>query len=510
MSAFRKLASDTALYGLSTILARSVNFLLVFVQTYAFINPADLAPNVTLYAWIGVLLTVYPLGLETAFFRFAARNKGTENAAERRRIFNRTLTLVGGVSLLATLLTYLAATPIAGALGLAGQEQSVRWAALLIGIDTIMAIPFARLRVENKARQFVTAKLINITLNVGLNVFFISFCKSIVEGKYLPGLLPLASLVYDPAIGPAYILLANLLANLVYFWLLRRVFADFRPLFSWPQAQKLLLYSFPIMLTGLAAVLNSLTDRLLLERFLPAGFYPGHGANWALGVYGQCLKLSVFISLAIQSFKFAAEPFFFGQADDKNAPGLLANVTRWFIIVCVVLWVAISLNMDLAGLMVSEKYRAGLGVVPLLMLGNLFLGIYYNISFWFKLTDRTAFGTLITGAGLVVTFVLNYLLIPQLGYMGCAWAFLVSSFLMMALCYALGERHYPVPYNLVSAAGYVGGGGLLIYLASFVTIGNLWVAVPYHLALLGLFVGCVAAAEWPTLGPVLARRRGKK
>ena len=507
MSAFKKLAGDTALYGISTIVARSVNFLLAPIQTYAFKQPASLSSNVTLYAWIGVLLTLYTLGLETAFFRFAARNKGVENEAERVRVFNRTLTIVSAVSVVATLLILLLATPIAVALGYPGQERFIRWTALLVGIDAIMAIPFARLRVENKAKQFVIAKLINILLNVGLNVFFLVICKGIVEGQFLPQLLLVAQFFYSPEIGAGYILLANLIANACYFLILRGAFRGFKPTFEWPEVRALVVYAFPIMLTGLAGVLNSLTDRLFLREFLPQAFYAGFTSEDALGIYGQCFKLSVFISLAIQSFKFAAEPFFFGQAGDKNAPDLLARVTKWFIIVCVVLWVAVSLNMDLAGLLLSKKYRVGLGVVPLLMLANLLLGIYYNISFWFKLSDKTKFGTLITVVGLAVTFLLNWLLIPQLGYMGCAWAFLASSFVMMALCYVLGERYYPVPYNILSAVGYVGGGGLLIYLNSFIHINNLWVAVPFHIALFGLFLGCVVAVEWDTISDGLSRLR---
>ena len=507
MSAFKKLAGDTALYGISTIAARSINFLLAPIQTYAFKQGEVLSSNVTLYAWIGVLLTVYTLGLDTAFFRFAARNKGVENAAERQRIFNRTFTIVGCISLLATALILIFATPITIALDYPGEERFVRWTAILVGIDAIMGLPFARLRVEGKAKKFVAAKLINIGLNVALNLFFITFCKGIIEGRFLPELLPFASFFYRPEIGPGYILLANLLANALYFLILRQAFAGFRPTFSWEVAKPLLIYAFPIMLTGLAGTLNSLTDRLFLREFLPDNFYPGHNAKWALGIYGQCFKLSVFISLAIQSFKFAAEPFFFGQADDKNAPDLLARVTKWFIIVCVVLWVAVSLNMDLAGLFLAPPYRVGLGVVPLLMLGNLFLGIYYNISFWFKLSDKTKFGTLIAAVGLVVTFGLNYLLIPQMGYMGCAWAFLISSIVMTVLCYVLGEKYYPVPYDLVSAAGYILGGGLLIYAASFIQINNLWLSVPYHLALLTLFVGCMLAIEWRTFAPLWTRLR---
>lgn len=488
LSAFKKLAGDTALYGISTIAARSINFLLAPIQTYAFKRPATLSSNVTLYAWIGVLLTVYTLGLETAFFRYAARNKGSENEAERVRVFNRTLTIVVVISVVATALILLFVTPITNAMGYPGQERFISWTALLVGIDAIMSIPFARLRVEGKAKQFVFAKLINIGLNVALNLFFITFCKDITEGDYLPQLRPMAAFFYRPDIGPGYILLANLIANALYFLILRRAFRGFRLTFDWSEAKALIVYAFPIMLTGLAAVLNTLTDRLFLREFLPDGFYPGQTAEDALGIYGQCFKLSVFISLAIQSFKFAAEPFFFGKADDKNAPDLLARVTKWFVIVCVALWVAVSLNLDVAGLVLSEEYRVGLGVVPLLMLGNLFLGVYYNISFWFKLSDKTQYGTLITVVGLVVTFGLNYLLIPRLGYMGCAWAFLVSSFVMMAFCYVLGEKHYPVPYHVLSAVGYVVGGGLLIYLSALLPISNLWVAVPVHVTLFGLFM----------------------
>lgn len=508
LSAFKKLASDTALYGISTIAARSVNFLLTPIQTYAFRQGGTLASNVTLYAWIGVLLTIYTLGLETAFFRFAARNKGAENEAERTLVFSRTLSIVATISVVCTALILLFSVPIAQAMGYPDEVLFIQWAALLVGIDAIMAIPFARLRVEGKAKQFVIAKLINIGLNVLLNIFFVVLCKDITEGDYLPQLQPLAAVFYRPGIGPGYILLANLLANALYFLILRNAFRGFRFTLAWPEAQTLIAYAFPIMLTGLAAVLNNLTDRLFLEAFLPKNFYPGHSSKWALDVYGQCFKLSVLISLAIQSFKFAAEPFFFGQANNKDAPDLLARVTKWFIIFCVTLWVAIGLNMDLIGLVINPERRAGLGVVPLLMLGNLFLGIYYNISFWFKLSDKTKYGTLITVVGLVVTFGLNWLLIPKIGYMGCAWAFLISSFVMMALCYILGEKHYPVPYNVVSAVGYVAGGGLLIYLASFIQIRNLWLAVPYHLTLFGLFIGCMVAVEWDTIGPLV--RRAKK
>ena len=185
----------------------------------------------------------------------------------------------------------------------------------------------------------------------------------------------------------------------------------------------LLVYAFPLMLTNLAGLVNNTTDRIFLRHFLPAGFYEGISSADALGIYGNCYKLSVFMALAIQSFKFAADPFFFSQAEDKNAPDLLARVTKWFLIVCVLIWVLTSLNLDLLGLVVSKRYRVGLDIVPLLLLAYLFLGVYYNISFWFKLSDKTKFGTLITVVGATVTIAGNIVLIPLMGYMGCAVAF---------------------------------------------------------------------------------------
>lgn len=504
MSTFKKLAGDTALYGVSTILGRMLNFVLVPLQTYVFTQPGELASNVELYSWVAILLAVYTLGLETAFFRFAARQP-----EKRLKVFNETLSIVLTVSLLFTVLIVLLTPRLVVWMDYPGQEKFVIWVALLVAIDAIMAIPFARLRVENKARRFVQAKITNIVLVVALNVFFLIVCRDIYNGKYLSILKPVIDLIYYPSIGPGYIILANLLGNATYFVLLRDGFAGFRFQLNPADVRVMLAYAFPIMLTSLAGLVNAMTDRLFLQYWLPDGFYPGLTSKDALGIYGNCLKLSVFMALAIQSFKFAADPFFFAQAEDKNAPGLLAQVTKWFLIVCVFIWVGVSLNLDVIGLLVSERYRAGLGVVPLLLLANLFLGVYYNIAFWFKLSDKTSFGTLITVAGAAITVVGNILLIPLIGYMGCAVAFLASSFMMMALCYGLGEKHYPVPYDVRSAAGYIAGAALLIYLTLRFSITNLWVAVPVHLILFGLFTATVLFVERNTLRPMLMRFRDR-
>jgi O-antigen/teichoic acid export membrane protein len=418
------------------------------------------------------------------------------------------------VTLLPTLLLVVNARQLSAALGYPGQGLALVISAVLVAIDAIMAIPFARLRAENRSRRFVQARLINVGIVVGLNLFFLIFCRDVYAGKYLAFLKPAVSLIYYPSIGPGYIFIANLIANVLYFVLLPDAFRGFRFRIDWPAQRKLLAYSIPVMLTGLAGVVNNVTDRLLLGHWLPAGFYPGLTSEDALGIYGQCLKLSVFMALAIQSFKFAADPFFFAQSPDRDAPGggppqLLADVTRWFVVVCVVIWVGVSLNLDWIGFMLGPGYRRGLDVVPILLLGHLVLGVYYNIAFWFKLSDKTQYGTLISGTGAVLTVVLNILLIPRMGYMGCAVAFLSVSVAMTVFCYILGERHYPVPYHVWSGVGYITGAGLLIWLTRFVPIRNLWVSVPYHAALFALFLAVIVTAEWATFGPVLRRRLGQ-
>lgn len=503
MSILKKLAGETALYGVSTILGRSLNFLLVAVHTRAFL-PDELGINVELYGYVAIFNILYTYGMETAYFRYASR----ENPA---LYYNLALSAILLSSLLFTSLLVIFATPIMNWLEYPGKESFLIWLALILAIDAIVAIPFARLRLEKKAKLFVTARIANILVNVGLNVLFLLGFKNIAEGHYLSNWQSLAQSLYNPSIGAGYIFLANLIANACFFVFLWRQFADFKFTFR-PQLFKTMwVYAYPIMIMGVASMVNMRTDILLLQHLLPDGFYPDRSARTALGVYGNCYKLSVFMSLAINAFKFAAEPFFFSQAQDKSSPQTFALVMKWFIIVCVLLWVGVSLNLDAIGAFFLKKsiYREGLAVVPILLLANLFLGIYYNLSVWFKLSDKTYYGTIITFLGAGLTVVLNIVLIPQLGYMGCAITFLLSCFLMTVLCYWLGNIHYPIPYSLVSALGYIGSAGLLIWTSSQIHFTNLWVAVPYHIMLFILYVAMIVVVERNTILPKRIRERMK-
>jgi O-antigen/teichoic acid export membrane protein len=487
LSLLRKLASETALYGLPSILGRTLNFLLVPLQTAVF-APAETAVMISLYTVIGFLNVVYTYGMETSYFRFAQ--------TDARKFYDLILSSVLVSSVVLSGLMMLLATPFINFLGFPGQEKLVFWTAVIVAIDAIAAIPLARLRQEKKAKHFAFVRMSNILLNIFFNVFFLIFCKDIFEGKYLAGLQPVVKLVYFPELGIGYVFLANLLANLTLLPMLLPQLRDFRFRFELKMLSPVWNYGYPILIMGLAGTANQLFDRLSLDKLLPENFYLHRTSAEALGIYGNVYKLSVFMNLAVQAFRYAAEPFFFSQAQDKNSPKTFALVMKWFVIACCLIWVVVSVNLNIFGLLLRRpEYREGLAVVPVLLLGNLFLGVYYNLSIWFKLTDKTYFGTYLTLLGAAVNILLNFLLIPHMGYMGCAWAFCISSLVMTLACYLLGEKHYPVPYPLRKILFYLIFSNLLILFFQYFQLDNFLINSSMHLLACVFFAGIVFVLE---------------
>ena len=440
MSLLKKLASDTALYGVSSILGRLLNYALVPLHTAVFAS-AEMAITNNLYAWVAILNVVYTYGMETSFFRFAKKG-------EEKKYYDLILSAVVVSSVVLSGLVWVLADPLSDLLGYPGKALFIRWLAIIVATDAIVAITFARLRAEKKARRFATIRVVNIALNVFFNLFFLWFCRQVYEGHFLGDLQPAVQRIYNPDFGVGYIFLSNLLANLMFFPLLLDLFRDFRFRFSWQTFKPVLNYGYPILIMGLGGTLNQMFDRISLRSLLPEHFYPNRTPEQALGIYGNVYKLSIFMNLAVQAFRYAAEPFFFAQAENTNSPRIFANVMKWFVIACCVIWLGVSVNLSwLAPIFLRKpEYLEGLAVVPVLLLGNLFLGVYYNLSVWFKLTDRTHFGTYFTVLGAFLNILLNVVLVPNMGYMGCAWAFALSCMAMTVACYTLGEKYHPVPY----------------------------------------------------------------
>lgn len=497
MSVAKKLGSQAAVYGVSSIVGRSLSYLLTSVYTKHF-EAAEFGVVTGIYAYVSFLNVVFTYGLETSFFRFANRPD-----TDRRELYDRTLSLLLVSTVVLTALLVLLARPLLALLHVPpGHEVYGTWMALILGLDAVAALPFARLRLENKARKFATIRLANILLNIGLNLFFVVLCPAVLAAKgnsALAELRPLVAAVYNPALGIGYVFLSNLAASAFTLLLLGRELLDFH--FRWPVpefARPLLAYSLPLLLMGLAGMVNETLDRIMLPAWLPRGFYPGLTAEAANGVYGACYKLSIFMSLVIQAFRYAAEPFFFAQSTEKNSPATFALVLKWFTLCCALIFVGVSLNLGWVAPLFLRRpvYLTGLRVVPILLLANLFLGVYYNLSVWFKLTDKTYYGTYIGAAGAVLTITLNFLLIPVLGYVGCAWATLACYFMMAGLCWWLGERHFPVPYPVGRLLLWLLGAVALVW-GGQAAIGTLPAYSGYALglALPLLFAGLVYVVE---------------
>ncbi|GLU50976.1 oligosaccharide flippase family protein [Dyadobacter frigoris] len=490
MSVLKKLAGETAMYGLSTMVGRMLYYLLVMLHTKLFL-PEQLAIQVQLYAYAGLSLVVYTFGMESAYFYFARK----EN--DRQKYYNLVLSAVILVSVFLSGSIFIFADFIAKLIEYPNEAKLIRWMSVIMAIDGIVSIPFARLRLEKKAKQFVTARVANILMNIALNFFFLIICRDIHEARYLGIFKPVVDLFYSPEAAPGFIVLANLIANMMFFLFLYKEFIDFRFVFDMTLFKPLWVYAFPLFVMNLAGVTNLLFDRTFLQYLLPEGFYPNRTTKDAIGIYGQCLKLSIFMNLAIQAFKYAAEPFFYSKAEDKNAPSVFADVMKWFIVICATMWVGICVNLHLlADLFLKKKiFHEGLAVVPWLLMGFLFLGIYYNLATWFKLSNRTQYGTYITLTGASITIVLNILLVPVIGYLGCGIAFSVSGLVMMTLCYYYGQKYYPIPYHLKSGLAYILGGGIFILLDAFLIPSGSLSHMVYHMLFFVLFCIIVIFAE---------------
>ncbi len=454
MSALRKLAGQTAIYGLSSIVARFINFLLVPLYTSTFVfEPAEYGVVTALYAWTAFLNVVLTFGMETTYFRFATKDHVKDNPDGGRVLY---ATATYGLLLPALLFMALGGVfsgPIAGGLGFGAYASSVLMLVFIIGIDAITTIPMARLRQQGRPWKFAAINLLSVAVNVGLSVFFILYCMKRTNMGQSNALI---DAVYDPSLGVGYVFAINLAATAVKLLVLLPSFPALRA--REPQLLRA-LYAFgaPLMIAGLAGMVNETADRVILKYLLPADV-----ADAEIGIYGACYKLAVLITLFIQAFRMGAEPFFFSHAKEKDSRETFARIMNVFVAVCMSAFLVVMLFLDLFKWFIpNPAYHEGLRVVPILMLANVFLGIYYNQSVWYKLTDRPRVGSTISMIGAAITIVLLFALIPSLGYLGAAWATFICYAAMAAISYAWGQRYYPIPYNVSRVLLYMAGAVVL-------------------------------------------------
>ena len=436
MNPLKKLASQTAIYGLSSVVGRLLNYLLVPLYTRYFI-PEEYGVVTELYAYVAFLVIVLTYGLETAFFRFSQKENNN------RIVYSTSLISLIFTSLLFICFMFSFSENISALIGYSTNQEYVKWFALIIGLDAISSISFAKLRAQNKATRFALIRLVNIFINIGLNLFFIIYCPYVIENDLQS--LNFVNSVYSQSVGVGYIFIANLIASVVTIFMLLPEMINSVWIFDKKLWKKMMIYASPLLLAGLAGMTNETIDRILLKYLLPENINSAR----EIGLYGAFYKLSVIMILFIQTFRFAAEPFFFSQERQVNAKKIYADVMKFFVIVLAFIFLLVTTFYNFFINFLGSDYHdeRGFLVVSILLLANLFLGIYYNLSIWYKLTEKTIYGAALAVFGATITVILNFILIPYIGFVGSAVATLICYFSMMIASFILARKHYPIPYN---------------------------------------------------------------
>lgn len=490
MNPLRQLVSQTAIYGLSSIVGRFLNYLLVPLYTYTF-HAGEYGVVSEFYAYAGFFAVLLAFGLETGYFRF--RQKADYDADA---VYHNAQSFLTVANLWFVGAVWWWLQPLADWLRYPDHPEYLLWFACILALDAITALPFARLRAENRAWRFAGIKMTEIFLTIGLNLFFLLACPKLVA--VWPN--SLLSAWYEPTLGVGYIFMANLIASGLKFLLLLPQLRNMPVRLELAILGPMSRYSLPMVIIGFAGMVNEMLDRAILKLMLP---YDLQTNLKMLGIYGACYKLSILMSLFVQAFRYAGEPFFFAYAGRADAKRAYAMVMHYFVIAGIFIFLLVTLYIDAFKYFIGEEFRAGLSVVPILLLANLLLGIYVNLSVWYKLSDRTGLGAWVSLAGAGLTVVLNIWWIPLWGYVGSAWATLACYFFMVCLSWLLGRYYYPVSYPLGKISAYLGLGLALFFANRYLLTVHAW--NPWLSGTLGLMIYLATVAVFD-LRPLWRRR----
>lgn len=481
VGALKKLAGETAIYGMSSIVGRFINWWLVPYHSRIFL-PEEYGVVTNLYSYIAFLLVILTFGMETGFFRFA--NKGKD---EDEKIYSTSALSLFGSSMLFILIGFLFSGTFAGFLDYPNSESYVQWLVVIVALDAATSIPFAHLRLKGKAVRFASLKLVNIFFNIFFNLFFLSLCPYILKSNPESFI----RLIYDPSFGVGYVFIANLLASVITLIMLIPEIRKIKPVFDTVLFREMFWYSFPILLVGIAGMINQNIDKILIPELVPASQKPME----QLGIYGANYKLAVLMNMFIQAFRYSFEPFFFSHQKNSDSRLIYAQVMKYFIIFGLLIFLGITLFIDVFKIVIGPEYHSGLKVVPSVLMANLFLGIYFNLSLWYKLSDKTWMGALIGGIGSVLTIGFNIWLIPIMGYMGSAYAVLICFVLMTVISYVVGQKYYRVDYDLKRILFYFIIALGFYYLFDAVDLSSEILKYGLSVSLLAAFLGIVFIAE---------------
>ncbi len=455
----KKLAGQTAIYGLPSIVGRLLNYLLVPLHTAVFV-PDQFGIITEMYSYVAFLIVILAAGMETAFFRFISRKDD-----DHKQIYSTIIIALTGLVALFVCVSVIFDTQVATWLQYPDNSEYVVWFAMIIGLDALSTLPMAKLRQEERAKKFAVVNIANIAVNIGLNLLFLGYIVphgNAGESNWLVDLL------YDKDIGVGYVFIANLVASFVKFMLLSPSLLKSNWKFDFGLLVRLFSYGAPMLIGNLAIIINEVLDKPMLKYML----VEDHGTAFArgqVGIYGACAKMAILMSMFVQAYRYAADPFFFSHEKEKDSRTTYATLMKYFVIICAVIFLGVVFFMDIFKFFVDREYWEGISVVPILLLAYICYGVFYNLAVWYKLGGQTKYGAYIPLIGAVVTIGLNLWFIPIYGYVGSAWATLAAYSTMMAISYFLGQKFYKIEY----AVGRIG-----IYLIVAIVLYLLFNPIP--------------------------------
>ena len=443
MANLKTLFKDTALYGMSSIIGRFLNYLLVPLYTAKIAAAAGGYGVITnVYAYTALLLVILTFGMETTFFRFV-----NKEGANPMRTYSTVLIMVGGVALVFVALVLVFLSPVSAFMGYPSHKDYVAIMSACVAIDAFQCIPFAYLRYKHRPWKFVALKMMFIVLNIALNIIYFVVLPAMYSHASTHDF---AASVYDPSVGVGYVFRLNLFCTALITFFFFKELTGFRWVFDRALARKMLSYSLPILLLGITGILNQTADKILFPIVSP-----GHEGHVQLGIYGAAAKIAMIMAMITQAFRYAYEPFVFGSAREKGSRDTYAKAMKYFLVFTLLAYLVVVGYLDVLKYIIGRDYWAGLRVVPIVMAAEIMMGVYFNLSFWYKLIDKTIYGAWFSGVGCVVLVLINVVFIPRYGYMACAWAGVAGYGTAMLLSYVVGQKKYPINYPLKSMTVYV-------------------------------------------------------
>ncbi|MEA4840635.1 MAG: polysaccharide biosynthesis C-terminal domain-containing protein [Bacteroidales bacterium] len=473
MAEMKTLAKDTAIYGVSSILGKFLNWCLVPFYSYVLSSSAEYGMVTELYAWTALLLVLLTYGMETGFFRFA-----NKSGADPEQIYSTSMFSLAGSSILFILFCLVFLPGISSAMGYGEHPDYIWMMAIIVAIDAFCAIPFAWLRYKKRPMAFASLKVLMIFTNIFFNLFFLYICPKIQISN--PGLI---SWFYNPDYGVGYVFVANLISSIVGLITLIPFMIHIKWSYDGDLLKKMLKYSLPLLVLGIAGIMNQSFDKMMFPHLFQDQAY----AKAQLGIYGACYKIGVVMMMFTQAFRYAYEPFVFSKQKSSDSKKAYSDAMKYFFIFSVFIFLGIVYFLDVLQYLVRSEYRSGLIVVPVVLICFIFQGIYFNLSFWYKLSDKTQWGAYISLIGCVMTVAGNIIFVPIFGYMGAAWVSCITFFVMMLISWMLGKKYYPISYDLKSIFRYTVIGVILYLIGMKIPIESEVLRLGFRTFLLMLF-----------------------